>query len=456
MFMRKLIRKIIPKKIRKLLKRILGLEKKKKINTKKQINKKQTKKKKIDIFTNTPRLTIKQICMLAEIEIPEKYKKYKNTLLNYKIIKEIKQINGFKVEEEYNDNFDKNIILLKNKTLEYQETLEFQLKKFVEKYYTQAPLEKNGEDLLVYIIDWLYHYGARGFTYNDYFDYEIYNKTEEETDKFLNGGYRNLVKRLCNNKKDGIFLKNKGKFNTIYAKYVKREWLDVNACTYEQFKEFIEKYPTHFCKPIEGTGGTGAGQATVLETDNIENVFKEYKNKKLIIEEIVKQNKELAKYNESSLNTIRVYTLLCADGKARVLAGIIRMGRKGNTVDNFHCGGITAVLDVEKGIVETEAINRVHERFTHHPDTNLPIKGFKIPYWENIVKATTDAAKIKPTLRHIGWDVAVTENGDVELIEGNSWPNFDAVQTPDQKGRKYCYEKYINELKQLKKSKMDK
>lgn len=142
MFMRKLIRKIIPKKIRKLLKRILGLEKKKKINTKKQINKKQTKKKKIDIFTNTPRLTIKQICMLAEIEIPEKYKKYKNTLLNYKIIKEIKQINGFKVEEEYNDNFDKNIILLKNKTLEYQETLEFQLKKFVEKYYTQAPLEK--------------------------------------------------------------------------------------------------------------------------------------------------------------------------------------------------------------------------------------------------------------------------------------------------------------------------
>lgn len=451
--MKNAIKKILPKKVKKIIKKVLKLKKEEKINVKKKVIKNN---KKINIFTDIPRLTISQICMLTEMEIPRKFKRYKNILLDDVHIKKINNLNGFKLEEECNNKDEKDIILLENKSLEYKESLEFGLKKFVEKYYTQAPLKKNNEDLLVYIIDWLYHYGPRGFTYNDYFDYEIYNKTEKETDKFLNGAYRNLVKRVCNNMKNASFLKNKGKFNTTYAKYVKREWIDVNACTYEEFEEFIRKYPTHFCKPIEGTGGAGAGQATVNKSDNIKKLFEIYKKKKLIVEQVVKQNKALAQFNESSLNTIRIYTLLCADGKARVLAGIIRLGRKGNTVDNFHCGGITAVLDVEKGIVATEAINREHVRFTEHPDSKLPINGFKIPHWDKLVEALTDAATFVPTLRHIGWDVAITEEGNVELIEGNSWPNFDAVQTPDQIGKKHCYEKHINELKKLKSEKTNK
>lgn len=428
--MRKLLRKMLPKKVRKSIKKILGKEKLE--DTKKEEIKETSKssRKKINIFVEMPSLTIKQICTLSGIEVPKEYERQENLLIG-----------------TYGE---KRLIVLERKSVRYKSKLKKELKMFVEKYYTQECLEKSETDLLGYIIDWLYHYGSKGFTYNDYFDYEIYNKTEEETDKFLNGRYRNLVNKLCNKKEDKILLKNKAQFNTKYQKYVKREWLDTTTCTYEQFEEFVKKYPKHFAKPVTGTGGNGAGILKIDEKDNLNELFDEYKKKEFIIEDVVKQHNELAKFNESSLNTIRVYTLLCADGKARVLLAIIRFGRKGNTVDNFHSGGVTAVVDVEKGIVSTDALNRAHVKCTNHPDSGLPIKGFKIPCWDKIVEATTDAAKIIPTLRHIGWDVALKEDGNVELIEGNSWPNFDATQAPDQIGKKYCYEKYINELKEMK------
>ena len=57
-----------------------------------------------------------------------------------------------------------------------------------------------------------------------------------------------------------------------------------------------------------------------------------------------------------------------------------------------------------------------------------------------------------PGLRHIGWDIAITKDGNIELIEGNSMPNFDVTQAADQVGKLHIYEKYILELEEIRKA----
>lgn len=45
----------------------------------------------------------------------------------------------------------------------------------------------------------------------------------------------------------------------------------------------------------------------------------------------------------------------------------------------------------------------------------------KIPMWDKVLETVTNAAKLIPQVRFIGWDIAITNSG-VEIIEGNHNP----------------------------------
>lgn len=125
----------------------------------------------------------------------------------------------------------------------------------------------------------------------------------------------------------------------------------------------------------------------------------------------------------------------------------VRFGRKGNCADNFHSGGMGAVVDVETGKVTSTAVDMYHQRFAVHPDSEMNIVGFEIPEWEKVKEAALCAALVVPELKHVGWDVAVRKDGRVELIEGNCMPGYDMMQSPDQIGKRGRYEEYIPALK---------
>ncbi|MGO5359383.1 sugar-transfer associated ATP-grasp domain-containing protein [Anaerofustis sp. LCP19S3_F7] len=308
-------------------------------------------------------------------------------------------------------------------------------------------LKYNNVNFTVYFCDWLLYCRQRGFTHNCYFDYELYNKEPEIRDTFLNEGYRKRVQKACNKKEYRKIFLDKALFNDTFKKYVKRDWLDVSCCSFDEFNTFIKKHEEFFAKSVRGTGGAGA---RVIKTndDTTQNLFELCKEEGLIIEEIIKQNSEIAKFNESTLNTVRVYTLVCADNTAKVMGAVARFGRAGNVIDNFHGGGVAATIDVESGKVN-QAINRAHIRTDIHPDSKEKILGFKYPYWDKLKEAVCDAALKVPEMRHIGWDVCITENGDVEFVEGNGKPNFDVLQSPDQIGKKHIYEDKIREIENI-------
>ena len=80
--------------------------------------------------------------------------------------------------------------------------------------------------------------------------------------------------------------------------------------------------------------------------------------------------------------------------------------------------------------------------YRHHPETNCEIKGFRIPYWQEVINLVKESSKVVPEVETIGWDIAITPNGP-ELVEGNDNWNKDSFQLSYGKGRKYLLEKYI-------------
>ncbi len=316
--------------------------------------------------------------------------------------------------------------------------------KFKEKYQNCNQLQHNDTDLAVYYTDWLMHCKDQGYDFDDYFDYEFFNKELAVRQKYISNGYGKYIKKLCNT--DIRLFMNKGRFNAFFADEVHRDWLDVSKCNYDEFLKFIQKHDRFFAKPI--TGGDGGG-VCVISSDMMEpeKLFAHCKDNGYIVEEIVRQNSEMSKFCADTVNTLRIYSLIDADGKAEIKGVVCRFGRMGNCADNFHCGGICALVDIDTGEVSGHAIDRAGNHCTVHPDTGVPLKGFVVPNWQQIKKATISAAeKCAHINRHVGWDVAITETGETEFIEGNSNPSFDILQAADKVGKMYIYKTCIDRL----------
>lgn len=333
-----------------------------------------------------------------------------------------------------------------------QEELETLYEMFRRKYLTQENLEHNEVNFTVYFCDWILFALTRGFSDDDYFDFELYNKEPDIRDTFVDRDYRFYVYEMCTPVKHRKKFWRKANFNRIFSEFVHRDWVYAYDAEFEDFKAFVEKHDRFFVKPVGKSGGVDAG-IICRDEDTIENLYQHCKEKRLIAEEIIEQHQELAAFNESTLNTIRVVTFLPKDKIPRIMMATARFGRAGSVVDNFHASGMGATVDVETGMIISEAINQNHVRTAIHPDSKKMIVGFQYPEWEKIVETVKRAVLVVPQVRHVGWDIAVTKDGQIEIVEGNSRPGIDVLQAADQIGRKYLYEPYVSEIAKKKKMK---
>ena len=62
--------------------------------------------------------------------------------------------------------------------------------------------------------------------------------------------------------------------------------------------------------------------------------------------------------------------------------------------------------------------------FDMHPDTCTPFINFRVPYFDEAIALCKKAAKVRPDMRYVGWDVGITPTGPV-LVEGNNLPAYD-------------------------------
>ena len=187
-------------------------------------------------------------------------------------------------------------------------------------------------------------------------------------------------------------------------------------------------------KPYDGLGGKGVYKEYRKNIKNVNDFYNYLNENHLFIEEYVKQNKEVNRLCKESVNTIRIMTF-SYNGKSEIVYAAMRIGNGINNVDNFHQGGMGCKIDLEKGILIGDAIDKDLNHYEVHPKSKVKFDGFVLPNWEKAKKLVLDASLVNNNIHMVGWDVALTDEG-ATLIEGNRRPGFDLIQVLSKRGRK--------------------
>jgi len=121
---------------------------------------------------------------------------------------------------------------------------------FKAKFQTQDNLTHDNVNFTVYFCDWIMFAKTRGFSDDDYFDFELYNKEPEVRDTFMDRDYRLFVYEMCTPVKHRRKFWRKANFNKLFSEFVHRDWVYAYDSDLETFKEFVGKHERFFVKPV--------------------------------------------------------------------------------------------------------------------------------------------------------------------------------------------------------------
>ena len=197
---------------------------------------------------------------------------------------------------------------------------------------------------------------------------------------------------------------------------------DLTPISPEEARARLARAGQYIIKPARDTGA-GADIAFFdgpLSPADADSLLGKYKSVDFIVQRVVAQHPDMAHFNASSLNTLRVITLVF-HGKAHLLSAIIRIGHPGSRVDNVSLGGYQVSI-LPDGTLDKLAYTHQggKERFVEQNEAGQRFEGFAIPSWDKVRATALDLALRLPHLKLIGWDFSVDENGDVILIELNT------------------------------------
>lgn len=360
----------------------------------------------------------------------------------------------------FGDDFEFDSAMIKKLCAERKWTKEIFIKRyenFKKIFYSHKCFLKHLEtNLNIYFADYaLFANSQNGASATDYFDFEFYNKSFALRETFRTQKHHIPTRTICNDPFAITVLNNKVKTNSLFAPFLHRDWIYPRDCTFVEFKNFIEKHPRFFSKPLDGSLGKGAEIINADSNKNIDELFDTLKRKNSLLEELVIQHEEIVAFCPDTVNTIRVYTILDIHNVVHILATSGRFGRVGGAVDNFHGGGYAVIIDPTTGIITTDGINEFHDRVQKHPDTGKFFKGFQYPCWEKMRVAVAKMAKMIPQLRHIGWDIAISNDNEIVLIEANgNAPDLGLQQAADSVGRLHLYQPLLDEIQNYKNEQM--
>lgn len=221
-------------------------------------------------------------------------------------------------------------------------------------------------------------------------------------------------------------LSNKLEFNKEFTDCIQRRfWTNDEESDLESFRKFWDGMDEAMYKPL--TLFQARGIRKIKAPENMEEAYEELKSgPQVLLEEVVKQHSAVNEIYPNCVNTVRLVTLL-KDDEFKVLCSFMKFGKDGSVVDNMAAGGMIAGVDEVNGVIETGAVDRDGNVHMVHPNTGKPIKGFKIPNFDDALRITEKATRKVEGINFVGWDVAICQDKAV-IIEGNSLPGLMAYQ----------------------------
>lgn len=290
---------------------------------------------------------------------------------------------------------------------------------------------KTSKPELLILLDMMWCGVRYGAGYVDYDVIGFYKLNHEQRKTMLTRGINNKFVKELNDKEYWHLFDNKNEFNSTFSKFVTRDWIYPVSNNKKASIEWMKKHKEFFAKPNNGQCGKGIERISLTDDECLESLYEYLVDNKLeLLEAPIKQHEKMNELNPSSVNTIRIVTVMNENKGVTILTAFSRIGN-GKHVDNFNSGGMTAKIDVNTGKILEEAVNKKGEIFVKHPETGTRIKAFQIPNWNEAKNMVEEAAKLSPNVRYIGWDVAITPEG-VTLVEGNQFPGHDLYQVAEK------------------------
>ena len=180
-------------------------------------------------------------------------------------------------------------------------------------------------------------------------------------------------------------------------------------------------------KPSRESKGTGVQLISVKDgiTDKegktVAKMFKEYK-KNFLIQNRVRQHKDMAALNPTSLNTLRILTYR-SGMEILLVYSVVRIGRLNQVIDNQSAGGLSTTIDSE-GKLGKFSFGKVGSDNIEKTDTGITLEGYQVPSYDTAIEFVKRLHFRLPFFHIIGWDVAIEENGEPILVEFNTKPGL--------------------------------
>ena len=244
--------------------------------------------------------------------------------------------------------------------------------------------------------------------------------------------YVGYIDPYFNNLREAKYIDNKCYYDMLFHKILQ---------PYLVLKRMNHIWVDHFGKPVnesemkkiiaaeqEGLfvkeAQVSAGGHGVLFVESSNDAFdriREFTNgikTDVVVQRRITQHTDCAKFNSASVNSLRIYSVLGKDGKAKIYSSVLRIGVGDIKVDNYASGGVSCGI-TEDGYLRKYAYNKKGERVEKHPYTGVVFEGCKIPSYDKAVELVKNTHPTISHFRSVSWDIAITESGEPLLIEAN-------------------------------------
>jgi hypothetical protein len=152
------------------------------------------------------------------------------------------------------------------------------------------------------------------------------------------------------------------------------------------------------------------------------NLLKSQFTHNFIAQEKINQHPFLSNFNASSLNTIRILTYRSIkDGKIHCIQKILRVGVKGEFVDNSRAGGFSIGIN-DQGYLNKFALDKKGNQYDKVNSISLS-KKIKMPLIENMEALAKEIASKNIHSRILGLDLCIDNKENVRCIEVNNFGN---------------------------------
>lgn len=144
--------------------------------------------------------------------------------------------------------------------------------------------------------------------------------------------------------------------------------------------------------------------------------------KNFLIQDLVNQHPAMNALNPDSINTMRIVTYR-KGMEVYVLYAAIRIGRKGQTIDNESAGGISTKINLD-GTLCKYAYGAPGQDKIKVTDSGVVLEGYKVPSFEKALAMVKEQHLNLPFQDLVGWDICVDADGIPVMLEWNTTPEL--------------------------------